>query len=332
MWRKTSIVLAWTVASYALLWFAAGSWWTVVPLAVSLGLALTAIGFNIMHDANHGAYSDNRLLNAVAAATLDMIGGSSYLWRHKHNVLHHTFPNVEGFDDDIDLHPMVRLTEGQPRYWYHRFQVVYWIPLFAFFIPKWTFIDDFVSLARGKIGNHPYRRPRGRQLALLFAGKAFYFGWAVVVPLMVVPFTHYLIASAIVFTVWGVTLGVVATLAHTVDQVEFVRVDRDRRRQLPHAWVEHQLATTADFARHDRLLTWFVGGLNFQVEHHLFTRVSHIHYPAIAPIVRDVCRRHGIVVHDQPTIRAALGSHLRFMIRMGASDEQRKRRLPASTA
>jgi linoleoyl-CoA desaturase len=315
---KAAAILGWTIGSYALLLFVATSWWSAVPLAVSLGLALPAVGFNVMHDANHGSYSRLRLVNAAAAATLDLMGGSSYLWRYKHNVLHHTFTNVDGFDDDIDLHPMVRLSEGQPRYWFHRFQVLYWVPLFVFFIPKWTLMDDFVTLARGKVGRHPVRRPRGAQLALLVAGKIFYYGWAVVVPLLVVPVTDYLGVAAIVYSVWGLTIGLVATFAHTLDHVAFVRAEHGPRPHVPQAWVEHQLATTSDFARDNRLVSWFVGGLNFQVEHHLFPRVSHVHYRALAPIVREVCRRHGVSVHDQPTVRAALGSHLTFMIRMGS--------------
>lgn len=312
MWIKTLVILSWAITSYVLLLFVATSWWTAVPLAVSLGLALAGVGFSVMHDANHGAYSTGARLNASAAATIDLMGGSSYLWRQKHNVLHHTYTNVEGLDDDIELRPFFRLAEGQRRYWFHRFQHLYWVPLFVFFTTKWTLVDDFVALARGSIGRHEFPRPRWPALLQLLAGKLFFITWAFVLPLSVVPLGPFLLGYVIVSTVWGLTLGTVFQLAHAVDNVRFVRAP------LPLAWVEHQVATTADFARDHRLVTWYVGGLNFQVEHHLFPRVSHRHYPALATIVREVCARHGVPVHEHATVTSALRAHLRYLVTMGA--------------
>lgn len=309
---KTAVLLTWVIASYVLLLFAATTWWTAAPLAVSLGLALAAVGFNVMHDGNHGAFSTRPWLNRAAGASLDLMGGSSYLWRHKHNVLHHTYPNVEGLDDDIEFQPIFRLSDGQRRRWFHRFQHLYWVPLFVFFPTKWVFFDDFLTLVRGRTGRHPFPRPRGWSLAQLLAGKLFFVGWAIVLPLMVVPVLPYLLGYALVSAVQGLTLGTVFQLAHAVDTVQFARPP------LSQPWVEHQLATTTDFARGGRLLTWYVGGLNMQVEHHLFPRIGHRHYPALAEIVRAVCARHGVTVHEHATVVGALRAHLRHLVRLGA--------------
>lgn len=313
MWTKTLVILAWALASYVLLLFVATSWWTAAPLAVSLGLALAGVGFSVMHDANHGSYSTGRGLNRAAAATLDLMGGSSYLWRHKHNVLHHTYTNVEGMDDDIELRPFFRLTDGQRRFWFHRFQHLYWVPLFVFFTTKWILIDDFVALARGATGRHRFPRPPLGDLLQLLAGKLSFVTWAIVLPLLVVPLGPYLLGYVLVSAVWGLTLGTVFQLAHAVEGVRFVRAP------LTLPWVEHQVATTCDFARGHRLLTWYVGGLNFQLEHHLFPRIGHRHYPALAAIVRAVCARHGVAVHEHATLLGALRGHVRHLVHMGAA-------------
>lgn len=315
MWIKTGVILAWAVSSYLLLVLWSASWWTAAPLACSLGLALAGIGFCIMHDGNHGAYSRRGWVNRLVGGALDMLGGSSYVWRQKHNVLHHTYTNIDGVDDDIELRPFFRLTEGQGRYWFHRFQHLYWVPLFAFFTTKWILVDDFVALARGKVGHHPMRRPRGLDLAQLLAGKLSFVLWAIVVPLQFVPVVPYLVGYVVVSTVLGITMGLVFQLAHAVEGVTFM----DRVESTPTPWLEHQLATTADFARGNPVLTWYLGGLNHQVEHHLFARVSHVHYPALAEIVREVCREHGITPHDHPTMLAALRAHLRHLRRLGAA-------------
>lgn len=314
MWLKSATIILWAVASWALLLFWASTWWAAIPLSISLGLALAGMGFSVMHDGGHGAYShSNRTLNRAAAAVLDLMGGSSYFWNQKHNVLHHTYTNIDGVDTDIELRPFFRLAASQRRYWFHRFQWFYWVPLFVFFTTKWLLVDDFVNLATGRLGAFPVTRPRGWDLVLLLAGKAFMLCWLFIVPLMVVPWAPYLVCYVLMSTVWGLTLGLVFQLAHAMDGVTFV----ERGQPVSDPWVEHQLATTVDFARGSRVLTWYLGGLNFQVEHHLFPRISHLHYPALATILRTVCAKHGITPHEYPTVRSALGAHLRHLWRMG---------------
>ena len=115
MYLKTAVVLGWLATSYVLLVFFARSWWLALPLAISLGLAMAAVGFNIQHDGGHQAYSDRPWINRLMARSLDLLGGSSYFWARKHNAMHHSYTNITGHDDDIDLGFFGRLSPHQKR-------------------------------------------------------------------------------------------------------------------------------------------------------------------------------------------------------------------------
>jgi linoleoyl-CoA desaturase len=314
---KSAMILGWVVASYALLVFWADSWWTALPLAVSLALGMACIGFAIQHDGNHGAYSHRPLVNRLATATLDLLGASSYIWRQKHNVLHHTYTNIDGVDDDINAQPFLRLAPSQPYHRLHRFQHLYFPLLIGlFFTSKWVIWDDFAAAARGTIGSQRIPRPRGWELAQMIGGKLFFLSWALALPMTLHPVATVLGFYVLTSFVMGLTLGLVFQLAHAVEEAGFT-VEPDGGKNLELPWYEHQLTTTANFAGDNRLITWYVGGLNHQVEHHLFPRINHKHYQALAPIVREVCQEYGVPYLEHPTMRRAIVSHLRFLMRMG---------------
>jgi linoleoyl-CoA desaturase len=320
MLRKTATIVLWAVASYALLVFVATTWWSAALLCVSLGLALAGIGFAVMHDGGHGSYSSHGWLNRLSAAALDAVGGSSYFWHHKHNLIHHSYTNVDGVDDDIDAAPFLRMADSQPLYWFHRFQHWYMVPLYGlFFATKWYFVDDVRSWIKGTIGQQSVPRPRGWDAVQLVAGKLFFVTWALVVPLLLHPPLVVLAAYLGINAVLGITLALVFQLAHAVDGATFVSTPAAKER-LERPFVEHQIATTANFAPANPVVTWYVAGLNFQIEHHLFPRVSHIHYPAIARIVRELCEESGVEYLSHATVWSALSSHVRFMKRIGKGE------------
>lgn len=329
MLAKTAWLGLWIVGSYLLLLLVANSWWTAVPLAISLGLGLAGAGFCVMHDGGHGAYSRKKWVNSLMARTLDLMGGSSYFWNQKHNVVHHSFTNVDGIDDDIDSRPFVRMGPTQPRYWFHRWQHWYVLPLVGlFFIPKWGFIDDFVSWIRGKLGSHAIPRPGFSDGLVLLLGKASLVTWSLVIPLLLHPVLPVLVCYLVMAATWGITLALVFQLAHAVEGTAFEALPPPGQR-LQRSFFEHQLATTANFSPRSRVLTWYTGGLNYQVEHHLFPKICHLHYPAIAPIVREVCRERGLPYHSNDTLWQALQAHLRFMVRMGRPDDPALATTPA---
>ncbi|HJT76709.1 MAG TPA: acyl-CoA desaturase [Gemmataceae bacterium] len=316
MYLKTAIIFAWFAASYGLLVFLAGTWWLAVPLVISLGLAMAAVGFNIQHDAGHGAYSDRGWVNKLMALTLDLLGGSSYVWGRKHNSVHHTYANITGHDGDIDLGFIGRLSPHQKRLPFHRLQHFYLWALYGLVPIKWQFYDDFQKVITGRIGAHRLARPKGWNLVSFIGGKVCFFALALGLPLLLHPLWAVALAYVGASLVQGVVLSVVFQMAHCVEEAAFPLPRPDTGR-MDAAWAEHQVETTVDFARRSRLLSWFIGGLNFQIEHHLFPRICHIHYPMLAPLVEETCREFGLRYVAHKSFLEGVVAHFRWLRRMG---------------
>ncbi|KIG18052.1 Linoleoyl-CoA desaturase [Enhygromyxa salina] len=324
MMLKTAVIFAWLFAGYAgalaLGGFlgGSGSWIAVIAFGLSCGLATAGLGMAVQHDGGHLAYSERRGINKAAASVLDLLGASSYVWRVKHGVIHHTYTNIEGVDDDLDAAPFARMAPSQKHHRAHRFQHLYMWPLYGFLTAKWFLFDDFSNLARGRIGTHRIRRPRGLDLGILVGGKIVHFAWALLIPILVLGLGKGLVFYAALSVACGVTLSVVFQLAHCVEEAEFASTSEAQAQTRDFA--AHQLATTVDFARGNKLLSWYVGGLNFQAVHHLFPRVSHLHYPALAKIVEQTAAEFGVRYRATEKLRAALRSHYRWLRRMGSGE------------
>lgn len=319
MYAKSAIIITGCVAIYVALILFAGIWWLAVPLAVLMGLALATAAFNIQHDGGHGAYSESRWINRLAALTLDLLGGSSYVWARKHNSIHHSYTNVAGHDDDINVGLLGRLSPQQPRLWFHRCQHIYLWFLYGFLPMKWHLYDDFRDVITGRIGGHAFPRPRGWDLVIFIGGKALFFSLALGLPMLLNPWWCVLTLYVIASFVQGVTLSVVFQMAHCVEQAEFPEPGAETGR-ISSSWAVHQVETTVDFAPGNRLLAWFVGGLNFQIEHHLFPHICHIHYPALARLVQNTCQEFGLKYKVYKAFFAGVASHYRWLRHMGRSD------------
>lgn len=313
---KSAILLASLAGLYVLLVFVAWAWWQALPLAVLLGLVAAGIGFNVQHDGGHGAVSDRPWVNKLMAMTLDLIGGSSYFWHYQHGVFHHTYTNVPGHDADIDLGILGRLTPLQKRLPFHRWQHYYLWPLYGFLAIKWHLYDDFRDVILGRAAGHRVQRPRGWDLVTFLGGKALFFTLAFGVPLLFNPFWAVLLFYAVVGGVAGIVMSVVFQLAHCVEEADFPQPTGTGRIDKP--WAIHQVETTVDFARRSRVLSWLLGGLNFQIEHHLFPHISHVNYPAISKLVEETCRDWGVRYVEHRSFWAGVGSHFRWLRRMGA--------------
>ena len=322
MYLKTAILVAGFAGSYVLLVFVAQTWWQGLPLAMLLGLSAAGIGFNIQHDGGHQAYSNYPWVNKLMAMTLELIGGSSYLWRWKHAVFHHTYVNITGHDTDIDLGILARLTPHQKRLAFHRWQHLYLWPLYGFLAIKWQLVDDFRKLICGRISNQPFPRPKGWDLVVLVAGKAIFFALAFGIPLLLHPARVVVFYYGVAGLVTGIVLSVVFQVAHCVEEAEFP-LPRARTGRIDNAWAIHQAETTVDFARRSRVVACLVGGLNFQIEHHLFPRISHVNYPVISKLVEETCREFGIRYTEYKSFRAGMASHFRWLRRMGMPDTTR---------
>ncbi|MCB9537887.1 MAG: acyl-CoA desaturase [Myxococcales bacterium] len=320
MYLKTATIMGWWLSAWVAFLVLDVGYLGAVALAVVMGGGMAGIGMSVMHDGGHKAYADGRRLNALMSWGLDLMGGSAYIWNHKHNVQHHTYPNVVGSDDDVDLGPLARLAPESPRYALHRFQHLYMWPLYGLITIKWHWIDDFYQLARGRIGEHAFPRPKGTDAVVFWVGKLVFFSWALIIPILVKPVglavTFYLVAQM----VQGVVLAITFQMAHCVEEAAYFEAPADGK-PVTLDFARHQLATTIDFATTNRFATWYMGGLNFQAIHHLFPRICHVHYPALSAIVRETARDHGVPYSPTPSVRAALGSHYRWLKALGTTDE-----------
>jgi linoleoyl-CoA desaturase len=313
MYVKTAILVASFAVLYGLLVFGADTWWQGLLLATLLGLAAAGIGFNIQHDGGHQAYSNVPWINKVMAMTLELIGGSSYLWRWKHAVFHHTYVNITGHDTDIDLGLIGRLSPYQKRLPYHRWQHYYLWPLYGLLAIKWQLVDDFQQVITGRIGTQPFPRLKRWDLAIFVAGKAMFFTLAFGIPLVFHPVRSVLIYYGVAALVVGIVLSLVFQAAHCVEEAAFPQPQGDIER----AWAVHQAETSVNFARRNPVATWLLGGLNFQIEHHLFPRICHTNYPAISRLVEKTCRDFGVKYAEHTSFWAAMASHFRWLRRMG---------------
>lgn len=331
MWRKSAALIAGFALMLGGFWLSDGGWAAIVGFGIPLGLLWAGLGFSVMHDGNHAAYSTDKRVNRGMGFVLDIIGGSSYLWRHKHNRVHHSHPNVVGVDDDLEAGFFLRMAPGQDWLPMHRMQQWYMWPLYGFIAIKWHIMDDYAQMMRGHINDVPFARPKGRDLAEFVVGKLLFHAWAIVIPALIFGLGTAALFWLLSAFVCGIALAVVFQLAHCVEEADFVVPPTDGSR-IELDWAELQLATTVDFAPNNPLATWYLGGLNFQVVHHLFPRICHVHYPELAKIVAATAADHGLKYRCNPTVRAALASHFRWMRRMGRTPEAAPEATPALPA
>lgn len=323
MYVKTAILLVLFAALYAVMVFVVQTWWQALPLAILLGLVTGAIGFNVQHDGSHHAYSNHDWINKLMAMTLDVIGGSSYHWYWKHLVYHHTYVNITGHDTDVDIGGLGRLTPHHRRLWFYRWQQFYIWPLYGFMAINWHLVGDFRDVIPGRIGEHKLPRPKGWELVIFVAGKVSFFALAFGIPLLFHPIWVVALFYAAAAMVLGLVLSVVFQLAHCVEQAEFP-VPRQDTGRIENSWAIHQVETTVDFARRSRVASWLLGGLNFQIEHHLFPRICHINYPAISKVVEQTCLEFGVRYSEHKSFWSGVASHFRWLRRMGMPDAPRE--------
>ncbi|HEX9892291.1 MAG TPA: acyl-CoA desaturase [Gemmatimonadales bacterium] len=318
MVAKTVTMLALTFVPYGLILSGQFTPAAMLVFALLVGLGMAGIGFSVAHDALHGAYSDKPLVNRALGFTMDLIGGSGYLWKITHNIIHHTYTNIHGTDEDLAVSPLLRLSPHAERRWYHRYQHLYALVLYAMTTLFWVFVKDYKYLLKRDLGPYADRRHAPGDVAELVAGKVVYYGWSVVIPLLVIdlPWWQILLGMLAAHLVAGFALGIVFQLAHVIE--ETAHPEPDQAGAMPDNWGVHEMETTANFGPESRLLRWYVGGLNYQVEHHLFPRICSIHYPAISPIVRRLAAEHGLPYHSHSTFIGAVRSHLRTLQRLGA--------------
>ncbi len=319
-WRlfsKTIILIGAAITMYCLLMFVNMSALPALLLCAALGFVFSSIGFSVMHDANHGSYSTKPMLNDLLGLSANALGASSFFWKQKHNIIHHTYTNVDGIDDDIAKSPIIRQCESQKWVPAHKVQHLYLLPVYALSSIFWLFFMDFTKYFTRKIYTTEAWKMTAKNKAIFWATKICYLAFYIVLPIVKWGFLPWLGGFLLLHAVMGLTLSLVFQLAHVVEKTEFETIALDETKHIETAWAEHQIRTTANFAMGNKVISWFVGGLNYQIEHHLFPRVSHVHYPAISKIVMQKCAEYNLPYNKYDTMWEALGSHFRVMKFLG---------------
>jgi len=318
MLLKSVVMLTAYLAPFILMLTLPFNPWVIFPLSVLMGLGMAGIGMSVMHDAVHGSFSKKGWLNKLFSATMYFIGGNPFTWKVQHNILHHTYTNIEGFDEDIEPKASLRLSKQTPLKKVHRFQHIYAFFLYCFLTLSRT-VSEFSRLIKynkAGITRQQGTTPTKEMLRLLIT-KALYLFVIIGLPMFFSPFSWWLILIGflIMHFVAGFAMSTVFQMAHLVEIAE--QPVPDAEGVIHNEWAIHELETTANFSGKSMFFGWMIGGLNYQIEHHLFPNICHIHYRAIAPIVERTAREFGLPYNQNRNFLSALGSHVRLLRALG---------------
>lgn len=307
-----SFIVTGMLASNLLLFY--GAWFL-------MAVGMVGIGCSVMHDSNHDAYSGNKTLNKYLSKIIILVGGYDVNWRLQHNILHHTYTNIEGLDHDIDAGILLRFSPTQKRYGFHKYQHWYAWFLYGLLTVNWSIAKDFSQVSQyHKLGLLKKEKLTLRQAVTQLIGyKLFYYAYILVLPILFsgVAWYHVVGGYFLMHFSAGLALSCIFQLAHVLEDCEFPQPTEERK--MENSWAIHQMMNTANFAPKSRVLNWFIGGLNRQVEHHLFPYICHIHYKNIAPIVKATAQEFDVPYYEQKTFFSALVEHGKMLKKMGNS-------------
>jgi linoleoyl-CoA desaturase len=318
MVTKTVVLLTMYFGSYGLVISGMLPLWAMWVLCFVMGVGMAGIGFSVSHDALHGAYSSNKTVNRVLGLSFDLLGANGYMWKITHNVIHHTYTNIHGHDEDLEVAPFIRLSPHTEHHWIHRVQHFLAFAAYSLATFFWVFAKDYKYFFQRNLGPYEDKKHPLSEWAILVVTKVVYYGYTIAVPLLVLDLLwwQFLIGFFTVHLTAGLILGVIFQLAHVVEETEHPEPSADA--EIEEHWLIHQMRTTSNFARDNKFLNWYIGGLNFQIEHHLFPRVCSVHYPKIAPIVEETASEFDVPYHNQETFTEAVRSHYRTLKRYGS--------------
>ena len=293
--------------------------WGMLLLCLAMGFGMAGIGLSVMHDANHGGYSNKSWVNNLLGFSLNMVGGNSFNWKVQHNVLHHTYTNIHDVDEDISPRGILRMTPHGNWKFIHRFQYIYAWFFYGLLTLVWVVLKDFVRIIRYQKDGMLKKQKANvlNEWLILILTKLFYIGYIFVLPVLLLPVTWWqiLIGFVAMHYVGGFILAIIFQPAHVIDGTEYPLPNEEGK--MENSWAIHQLLTTTNFANKNRVLNWYVGGLNFQVEHHLFPNICHVHYRNISPIVQRTAKEFGLPYKSEPTFIGALIGHAKLLKQLG---------------
>jgi linoleoyl-CoA desaturase len=316
---KTIVLLALYLTPFILILTVPMPTWTQMCLWVLMGIGLAGVGMSIMHDANHEAYSNSKTVNFLLGSSLNLLGGSIFNWKLQHNVMHHTYTNIAEMDDDVDDKLVLRFNPHTQVKWYHKMQWLYAFLFYGILTLYWVVLKDFVQFAKyTKEGvNENTRMQNVWTMTRIILSKLAYYFVVFFVPFYWLGFEPfpYILGWLLMHFVAGNILTITFQLAHTVEGTTHPLPNESG--VIENDWAIHQMNTTVNFSRKSKLISWYVGGLNFQVEHHLFPYISHVHYPAISEIVKSTAKEFNVPYLENETLGDALKSHISALQKFG---------------
>lgn len=319
---KTFVMFSLFLAPYFVLLSFDPPLWSYLLLSILIGIGMAGVGMNVMHDGNHGSYSSKKWLNNIMGGSIYILAGNVYNWQVQHNVLHHTFTNIHGHDEDLDAGRVMRFTKQAEWKRFHKFQHLYSVFLYGLLTFNWAITTDFVQTRRylkKKLSYGEFKKPSTRW-TILFITKTIYFSFWLVLPLVLgIVWWKVLLGFVVMHYTAGVILSMVFQLAHVVEDVHTPVPDENG--EVENTWAAHQLFTTANFAPNNWLVNYYTGGLNHQIEHHLFPNISHIHYGKISQIVKETAEEFDLPYFEFKTTREALSSHFKHLKELGKEPE-----------
>lgn len=300
--------------------------WMSIGMWALMGFGLAGIGLSIMHDANHGAYSKNKTINKMMGYTLGFAGGYPLNWIIQHNVLHHTFTNIEHFDEDIEKKGVMRFTPNQPHKNLFKYQILYAPVLYCILTIYWVLSKDFEQLVR----YNKMELLKGQQMKFkkalfqIFTLKILYIATFIVLPLILTDlhWSVMVLGFLLMHAIAGLVLALIFQSAHVIEETNFYEADENN--SVEENWAILQMHTTANFANGSRLFSWYIGGLNYQVEHHLFPTICHVHYRNISKIVKATAGEYGVPYYHHKTFFGALKSHFTLLHQLGTGSYDKK--------
>jgi linoleoyl-CoA desaturase len=321
MYAKSAIIFGWVLGSWSFILWGPSSILLKILGCIALGLGLAGFGMSVGHDANHGSYSKHPIVNRFFSYTHEFIGVSSFLWRFRHNKLHHIYTNLQGLDVEVNGDGAVRMSPDEDHKWHHQFQH-YFIWFLYPLIPFYWFQGDLRRfIFSGDYLGHPAPKPKASDIFDFIAPRIVSLAFFFLIPAgLGYSWLQIFVGLTISHMVYGFIVCSIFMLAHVVESVDYPAIDRSNN-TVEDEWAIMQVKTSADFAPNNAFLNWYLGGLNFQTIHHLFPDVCHIHYRQLAPIVAEVCQEYGIQYNVYDTFGSAIASHYRWLKRLGQSPE-----------
>lgn len=314
LFSKTIILFSAWIALYLCILFVAKSTWAVIGLYIAFGMVGALIGFNVMHDWWHGSYSKNKKLNTMMGYAMNLLWSDINFWKISHNVLHHTFTNIEWYDDDIENRPIFRFHPDQPKKWFHKYQHIYWPIMYGLGLGNWIFYSDFRKFFKGNRWQNKLVKMKMKDKIIFWATKVWLLLFYYVIPATQVWWIAALVGLVLMYYFMSLFVTTIFQLAHILEDTSMVS---HKDFKVEEHWAVHQIETTANFSMKNPVWTWLLWGLNFQIEHHLFPQISHVHYPQIAKIVQQLCHQYWIPYYSYATIWWAMWSHIRYIKNMG---------------